>query len=130
MSVMHDTPQGATRPLDVEDACSFLTNEAEQLEHALDHRDTPAVVDSVLGRHDDSHATWLELIADAERRDDTVAAVIEDVYGFHGCVVGALERGVDPRLCPEVREGVRALLVRELESRTRTALQAIRRLGA
>jgi hypothetical protein len=132
MSVRRDTPPAdpPAPALDVDGTCRFLQIEAGRLHLALDYAEMPEVLGPVLRRHEGSHGRWLHLIAAAHRADDAAADVLELLYSQHGCVVGTLERGLDPLLRNEVRARVRQVLAGELATRTQEALAAVRALDA
>jgi hypothetical protein len=130
MSVMQDLPAGPDRALDAAAASTFLQSQGRWLVHALDHMEAPDVVGTVLGVHDASHESWLELIADLERFDEATATDIAALYGYHGRVVGCLERGLDPLLSSTVQRQIRHMLSRRLDGMTSRAVELVRDLAA
>lgn len=114
------------RPLDREAAMLFLRAQASWLRRGLRLSHDPVEVGVVLGTHDRSHESWVELIAAVDRSVDREAsAMVSALYGLHGRVAGCLERGMDLRLKPEVRDQVRRLLADRLTAMTETAIAAI-----
>jgi hypothetical protein len=118
-------PDGDVARLDAAAACTFLQSQARWLTHALANADDPEVVGTVLGMHDASHASWLHLLAATGERDVDAAAQLVTLYGFHGQVVGSLERGVDCRLSIGVQVEVRRLIARRLELLTDEAVALV-----
>lgn len=111
--------------LDAHAASWFLQSQASWLIHGLERFEDPTAVGIVLGRHDAGHESWLSLISDIERHDHTLADTLSTLYGFHGRVVGSLERGPDPRLGHEVHLQVRRLLRTRLLALTAGAVEAV-----
>lgn len=109
--------------LDREAAALFLRAQASWLRRGLRLAADPVEVGVVLGTHDRSHESWVELIAAAERAGGhDAAAAIAALYGFHGRVVGSLERRMDLRLDAAVQEQVRRMLADRLTTMTEETL--------
>ena len=107
------------QPLDREAAVLFLRAQASWLRRGLRLADDPVEVGVVLGTHDRSHESWVELIAAVEREaGEPVAGMVSALYGFHGRVVGSLERRMDLRLDAAVQEQVRRMLAERLTAMT------------
>jgi hypothetical protein len=114
--------------VDVAAASLFLRAQASWLCRGLTRNDDPAAVGIVLGAHDASHESWLTLIAATQvSHGDDTAQEIAALYGFHGRVVGSLERGLDRRLETRVADHIRELLAERLRDLTQAA---IARLGS
>lgn len=105
--------------LDPAGAALFLRAQASWLRRGLRLADDATEVGVVLGTHDSSHESWVTLIA-AVSHDlgPGAAAEVSQLYGFHGRVVGSLERGMDLRLEPEVQRQVRRMLAERLTDMT------------
>lgn len=120
-------PPDANAAFDADAAAAFLSSQAAWLQHGLDRADDPTEVGIVLGTHDATHEQWLQLIGDVERHvGDEAAAEVSLLYGFHGRVVGSLERGSDLRLEPAVVAQIRRMLSERLASLTGAAVAAVR----
>ncbi|HWH32472.1 MAG TPA: hypothetical protein VNU01_07355 [Egibacteraceae bacterium] len=122
---------GAVRdqqPLDREAAALFLRAQASWLRRGLRLAEDPVEVGIVLGTHDSSHESWVELIAAVERSAGAPAAgVVSALYGFHGRVVGSLERDMDLRLDAAVQAQVRRMLADRLTEMTEQAVALLAR---
>jgi hypothetical protein len=110
-------------------ACEFLHSQARWLTHALENAESSEVVGTVLGMHEGSHALWLDLISTVQRAAPAAAEELAGVYGYHGWVVGSLERGLDRRIGWAVRRRVRILLARRLDQLTDDAVEVVEALG-
>jgi uncharacterized protein YPO0396 len=130
MTVMQELPARPEKAVDARTACTFLQAQGQWLAHGLEHASAPDVVGTVLGMHDASHEAWLDLIAAIERADEAAAQEVAALYGYHGRVVGSLERGLDPLLTGAVQHQVRRLLVRRLETLTAQAVELVEGLGS
>lgn len=109
--------------LDVVSASLFLRAQSSWLCRGLERAADPTATGIVLGAHDASHESWLDLIATVQRcRGDEPAQQIAALYGFHGRVVGSLERGLDRSLDPGVAASVRELLGERLQVLTERAV--------
>lgn len=107
-------------------AITFLLSQAAWLRRALERADDPTEVGTALGSHDASHEAWLHLIASVERTAGHDAAQqVAVLYGFHGRVVGSLERGLDLRLDPGVARQIRRILAERLQELTAAAVATI-----
>lgn len=106
------------RQIDIDTATLFLRAQASWLRQGLERSADPAAVGIVLGSHDASHESWLALIGLVERLDADVAEALSTLYGYHGRVVGSLERGFDTRLDADVLCEVRRMLSDRLEQLT------------
>jgi hypothetical protein len=114
--------------LDAPAAAAFLRAQASWLRRGLRLATDPSEVGSVLGTHDASHGSWVSLIAEVERLvGDDAAQQVSQLYGFHGRVVGSLERGLDLRLDAGVQAQVRRMLAERLTQLTDEAVGALSR---
>ena len=113
-------------PFDPVQAVDFIERRACDLRHALARPDDPAAVESLKAHQAASHEGWLNLIHSLADGDTAVLVdQIATLYGFHGRVAACLERGLDPRLGPQVAVRVRVQLMTELQQRTSAATAAL-----
>lgn len=116
------------QPLDRDAAALFLRAQASWLRRGLRLADNPVEVGIVLGTHDGSHESWVELIAAVERGVGAqAAATVATLYGLHGRVVGSLERRMDLRLDPDVQAQVRRMLSDRLTEMTEQTVALLER---
>ena len=120
---------GRCRTLDRRRAVRFVRTQSWWLERGLTRAEDATAVGIVLGTHDASHEAWLALIAALEADGDTGAGAVAALYEFHGRVVGFLERGLDQRLDPGVRSGLRSLLKTRLAQLTAAAAEGLEGAG-
>ena len=117
------TPCGALDPVW---AVDFLERRACDLRHALARPDCPDAIASLRARQADSHEGWLNLIGVLDRGSGPeVAEQVATLYGFHGRVAACLERGLDPRLGPQVAARVRVQMLSELQHRTADTVSSL-----
>lgn len=112
--------------LDRTGAALFLRAQASWLRRGLRLADNPTEVGLVLGTHDASHESWVALIAEIERTLGAEAAgTVAQLYGFHGRIVGSLERGMDLRLDTTIQGQVRRMLADRLTQMTEEAIAVL-----
>ena len=107
-------------------AVDFLESRACDLRHAMARPDRPDAIAALRDRQAASHEGWLSLIGVLDRVAGAyVAEQVAGLYGFHGRVAACLERGLDPRLGPQVAVRVRVQLLAELQARTGATVAAV-----
>ncbi len=107
-------------------AVDFLESRACDLRHAMARPERPDVIDALRDRQAASHEGWLRLIGVLDEiAGPHVAEQVAGLYGFHGRVAACLERGLDPRLGPQVAVRVRVQLLAELQARTGATVAAV-----
>lgn len=129
---MHPIASSATapavlvQPLDRTAAAMFLRAQASWLRRGLRLVGDAVEVSLVLGTHDASHESWVDLIAAAERAlGKDAAQKLSQLYALHGRVAGSLDRGMDLRLDEAVRAQVRRMLADRLTELTEEAVAAL-----
>lgn len=129
---MHSIASSATaagvlvQPLDRTAAAMFLRAQASWLRRGLRLVSDAVEVGIVLGTHDASHESWVDMIAAVERAlGDDATQKMAQLYAFHGRVAGSLERGMDLRLDEAVRTQVRRMLADRLTELTEEAIAAL-----
>lgn len=119
-------PGVLVQPLDRTAAAMFLRAQASWLRRGLRLVGDAVEVGLVLGTHDASHESWVDMIAAVERGlGDEAAQKMAQLYAFHGRVAGSLERGMDLRLDETVRIQVRRMLADRLTELTEEAIAAL-----
>jgi hypothetical protein len=114
------------QPLDRTAAATFLRAQASWLRRGLRLVGDAVEVGLVLGTHDASHESWVDLIAAVERAlGEEAAQKLSQLYAFHGRVAGSLDRGMDLRLDEGVRAQVRRMLADRLTELTEEAVAAL-----
>ena len=107
-------------------AVDFLECRACDLRRAMARPHRPDAIEALRDRQAASHEGWLSLIGVLDRvAGPHVAEQVAGLYGFHGRVAACLERGLDPRLEPQVAVRVRVQLLAELQARTGTTVAAV-----
>lgn len=111
--------------MDTEAVGLFLRGQCSCLQRGLERAEDETAVAIVLRSHEACHGAWLSLIAALERPSPAAAALVANLYNFHGRVVGSLERGPDLRLDAGLRADVRRLLGDRLATLTEETLGAV-----
>jgi hypothetical protein len=104
--------------LDSEDTVVFLRRQAATLVDALRRPEDGGALRAAVAAHDDCHATWVALIAAAQRRGHDAADALTDLYTVHGRLLESLERGLDGWFHAGAALEVRRVLADRLELRT------------
>lgn len=130
MGVIHGFHAPAGRAeggdLDLGAAEMFVRAQGSWLARGLARAHDPVAVRLVLSVHDSSHASWLALIAAADRcLGQAAMSGLAALYALHGRVAGVLEQLVDDRLAAVVPTDTCEVLQRHLAEVTATAVASL-----